>query len=157
MAKGISIIGSGIICAVGTDKKSVLEALRDKKTGIGTMRYLSSVHKELPVGEVKLSNDKLKSFLGIVSDNDISRTTLLGAYALRQAIEDSGITKEYMNKKRITFISGTTVGGMDVTERNYHRMLNGETEALSYVLQHDCGSNTEAIAKLCGLDCESTT
>lgn len=157
MAKGISIIGSGIICAVGTDKKSVLEALRDKKTGIGTMRYLSSVHKELPVGEVKLSNDKLKSFLGIVSDKDISRTTLLGTYALRQAIEDSGITKEYMNKKRITFISGTTVGGMDVTERNYHRMLNGETEALSYVLQHDCGSNTEAIAKLCGLDCESTT
>lgn len=157
MAKGISITGSGIICAIGTDKESVLESLRGKKTGIGTMQYLSSIHEELPVGEVKLSNDELKSLLGIVADEDISRTTLLGAYALKQAIGNSGITKEYMNDRRITFISGTTVGGMDITERYYHRMLDGETDALRYVSQHDCGSNTEAIAKLCNLDCESTT
>ena len=157
MAKGISITGSGIICAIGTDRKSVLNSLREKKTGIGTIQHLSSIHKELPVGEVKLSNEELKYLLGIVSDEDISRTTLLGTYALKQAIANSGITKEYMNDKRLVFISGTTVGGMDVTERHYHRILNGETDSLRYVLQHDCGSNTEAIAKLCGLKCKSTT
>ena len=157
MAKGISITGSGIICAIGTDKGSVLNSLLEKKTGISAMQHLTSIHKELPVGEVKLSNEELKSLLGIVSDEDISRTTLLGTYALKQAIANSGITKEYMNDKRLTFISGTTVGGMDVTERHYHRMLNGETDSLRYVLQHDCGSNTEAIAKLCGLKCKSTT
>ena len=157
MAKGISITGSGIICAIGTDKGSVLNSLLEKKTGISTMQHLTSIHKELPVGEVKLSNEELKSLLGIVSDEDISRTTLLGTYALKQAIANSGITKEYMNGKRLTFISGTTVGGMDVTERHYYRMLNGETDSLRYVLQHDCGSNTEAIAKFCGLDCKSTT
>lgn len=157
MAKGISITGSGIICAIGTDKESVFESLRGRKTGIGRMQYLSSTHKELPVGEVKLTNNDLKSILGIVSDEDISRTTLLGTYALKQAIEDSGLTKEYMTEKRLTFISGTTVGGMDVTERHYHRMLNGELDALHYVLQHDCGSNTKEIAKYCGLDCEATT
>lgn len=157
MAKGISITGSGIICAIGTDKETVLESLRGKKTGIDAMRYLSSVHKELPVGEVKLSNDELRALLGVVSDEDISRTTLLGAYALKQAIENSGLTKEYMSAKRLTLISGTTVGGMDVTERHYRRMLDGDMDALRYVLQHDCGSNTEAIARLCDLDCESTT
>ena len=157
MAKGISITGSGIICAIGTDRKSVLNSLREKKTGIGTIQHLSYIHKELPVGEVKLSNEELKYLLGIVSDEDISRTTLLGTYALKQAIANSGITKEYMNDKRLVFISGTTVGGMDVTERHYHRILNGETDSLRYVLQHDCGSNTEAIAKFCGLKCKSTT
>lgn len=157
MASGISITGSGIICAIGTDKDSVFQSLKQKKTGIGTLQYLQSVHKELPVGEVKMSNEELRSSLDIVTSDDLSRTALLGTYALKQAIENSGITKEYMNGKRVALISGTTVGGMDVTERYYHRMLNGDADSLRYVLQHDCGSNTETIAKLSGLECEMTT
>ena len=34
----IAITGEGIICAIGTDKASVLSALRSKETGIATMR-----------------------------------------------------------------------------------------------------------------------
>ena len=157
MAKSICITGSGIICAIGTDKESVLNSLQKKQSGIGTIQYLQSDHKELPVGEVKMSNEELKSSLKIEESKDISRTTLLGAYALKQAIRNSGITDEYMNDKRVTFISGTTVGGMDVTERYYHHMLNGDSDALNYVLQHDCGSNTEEIARYSGIDCDATT
>ena len=157
MAKSICITGSGIICAIGTDKESVLNSLQKKQSGIGTIQYLQSDHKELPVAEVKMSNEELKSSLKIEESKDISRTTLLGAYALKQAIRNSGITDEYMNDKRVTFISGTTVGGMDVTERYYHHMLNGDSDALNYVLQHDCGSNTEEIARYSGIDCDATT
>ena len=157
MAKGISITGSGIVCAIGTDKESVLTSLREKKIGIGPMRYLQSSHKELPVGEVKISNEELRLSLGIESNEDISRTTLLGAYALKQAIGDANLSNGAMTGKRVFFISGTTVGGMDVTERHYHNMLNHEEKALHYVLQHDCGSNTEAIASLCSINGEMTT
>ena len=61
MAKSICITGSGIICAIGTDKESVLNSLQKKQSGIGTIQYLQSDHKELPVGEVKMSNEELKT------------------------------------------------------------------------------------------------
>ena len=157
MPHSIAITGSGIICAIGNDKTTVAASLQNHKSGIGTMRYLRSVHQELPVGEVKLSNDELKERLGISLDMEISRTSLLGAYALRQAIDEAGLSITQLNGKRVTFISGTTVGGMDVTERYYHSMIEGNQEALKYITQHDCGSNTEEIANILGLKCEVTT
>lgn len=157
MSKSIAITGSGIICAIGNDKKTVAESLHNHKSGIGTMQHLSSIHKELPVGEVKQSNEELKSLLDISSGVEVSRTSLLGAYALRQAIDEAGLAVEQLKGKRVTLISGTTVGGMDVTERNYHSMVEGDKEALKFVAKHDCGSNSEEIAKLIGLSCEVTT
>ena len=69
MPHSIAITGSGIICAIGNDKTTVAASLQNHKSGIGTMRYLRSVHQELPVGEVKLSNDELKrQVLGIFTE-----------------------------------------------------------------------------------------
>ena len=48
----IAITGEGIISAIGHDKATVLESLREGRSGIGEMRYLPSAHHELPVGEV---------------------------------------------------------------------------------------------------------
>ena len=53
----IAITGEGIISAIGHDKATVLESLREGRSGIGEMRYLPSTHHELPVGEVKWSEN----------------------------------------------------------------------------------------------------
>ena len=156
MAQGIAITGSGIICSIGTDSQAVLHALKKQERGIGTLTYVESVHKELPVGEVKLTNDEMKASLGLHADIDYSRTSLIGAIALRQALNESGLSAEKLNSKKVVFISGTTVGGMDVTERHYKNMLSDADEA-SYVIHHDCGNNTREIAEICGLNCETTT
>ena len=60
----IVITGEGIISAIGYDKATVLAALREKRTGIGQMRWLKSTHRELPVGEVKWSDEELQQQLG---------------------------------------------------------------------------------------------
>ena len=65
MKENIVITGEGIISAIGLDKLSVLSSLKEKRSGIGTMRYLNSSHKELPVGEVPLSNDDMRHQLGL--------------------------------------------------------------------------------------------
>ena len=88
MNNNIVITGEGIICAIGQDKQSVLDSLQHKHSGIGTMQFLRSCHKELPVGEVPLSNDDMRSQLG-VKDTMINRTTLMGMLAVRQALEDA--------------------------------------------------------------------
>lgn len=157
MSHSIAITGSGIICAIGSDKKTVAKSLQNRKSGIGIMQHLNSVHKELPVGEVKQSNDELKELLGVSLDIELSRTTLLGAYALKQAIDDAGLSIAQLNDKKVTLISGTTVGGMDVTEHHYHSMVEGNKDALKYVTRHDCGSNTSEISKLLDLNCEVIT
>ena len=150
--KDIVITGAGIVSAIGNDTSSVLVSLRNETSGIGEMRYLSSVHKELPVGEVKLSDNQLKDILGLPHEQIISRTTLLGAVALKQAVRDAAITTD---GKRIVIINGTTVGGMDVTENLFP--LTSHLSPLIIQLSHDCGSCTKDIAALCGISAEVCT
>ena len=130
MRNSIAITGSGIICAIGKDKQQVRDSLLTGKTGIGELRYLPSRHKDLPVGEVKMSNEELKQALGVSPTEEYSRTALLGAYALHQTLIDARLTPESLKEKRVTFISGTTVGGTEESE------------------QYSCGNNTKAIAQL---------
>ena len=150
----IAITGEGIICAIGADKASVLDSLRRKQTGIATMRYLPSGHHELPVGEVKLSDDEMKSLLGIESSVEVSRTALMGMLAVRQALDDAGYHSEGNGK--VVLISGTTVAGMDITERHFTDLRTSD-EHLSCLRYHSCGDNTRQIADHFGCFSEVTT
>ena len=155
----IAITGEGIICAIGADKASVLDSLRRKQTGIDTMRYLPSEHHELPVGEVKMSDDEMKSLLGIDVSLEVSRTALMAMLAVRQALEDSGILippSTFHIPQRIVLISGTTVAGMDVTERHFTDLRTSDAH-LSCLDYHSCGDNTRQIADHFGCFNECTT
>ncbi len=144
----IQVAGYGIISAIGNDAQSVLRSLKEKQTGIGPMRYLDSSHKELPVGEVKLSNEEMTQMLGLDSETAIhSRTVLMGAIAIRQALEDAKLD---LKGKRVVVINGTTVGGMDVTER-YFLQMREQDDLLPFIEKHDCGSSTREMADLAGL------
>jgi len=156
MPQSIAITGQGIICAIGANCESVLSSLIKEEKGISHMKYLESAHKEFPVGEVKMSNNEMKDILGIPNDKDVSRTSLLGAIALSQALKESGISPYELVGKRVALISGTTVGGMDVTERHFSKMRSEKGEA-QFLVQHDCGSNTKEIAQLCGISAKLIT
>ena len=163
----IAITGLGIICAIGNDCQQVLDSLLNRKTGVGMMKYLQSCHTELPVGEVKLSDDELKTLLGLPVESLYSRTTLLGAVAVKQAMADAGLSADKLVGKKVVLISGTTVGGMDVTERLLRDMrdallqhpssITQHPSPIDYITRHDCGSTTNEIAQICGLDCEVCT
>ncbi len=157
----IAITGEGIISAIGLDKQEVVQSLLDKKTGIGEMKYLQSAHHELPVGEVDLSNEQMKEMLGIPSDSMMSRTSLLGMLAIRQALQDAGMDKEKRQalpgdrKPRIVLVSGTTVGGMDITELCFDTVE--DERSLEFLKHHDCGSCTQGMADYFGIFDEVTT
>ncbi len=159
----IAITGEGIVSAIGLDKQEVLRSLLDKKTGIGEMKHLQSVHHELPVGEVDLSNSQMKEMLGIPASNMMSRTALLGMLAIRQALEDAGMDVEKLKsamhttdkKPRIVLVSGTTVGGMDMTELCFD--LPEEERSLDFLKHHDCGSSTQLMADYFGIFSETAT
>ena len=148
----IVITGEGIVSAIGLDKQQTLASLQDGRSGIGEMHHLASTHHELPVGEVPLSDDEMKQRLGIPVGETVSRTALMGMMTVDQALHEAQIG----DAKRIVLISGTTVGGMDLTERHYDEMVDQHAH-LELLLQHDGGSCTETIARHFGIFSESTT
>ena len=143
----IAVSGFGIICAIGNDAQSVLRSLQTGETGIGPMRYLQSSHKELPVGEVKLSDEEMKQMLNQDEKAVISRTVLMGSIAIRQALEHANLD---LKGKRVAVINGTTVGGMDITE-HYFRQMKEDDALLPLIEKHDCGSSTREMSDLAGL------
>jgi len=63
MEEPIVITGAGIVSAIGVGMKETLASLKAGKTGIGEMKYLTSRHRDLPVGEVPLSNAEMMKML----------------------------------------------------------------------------------------------
>lgn len=141
----IGIYNIGIASAIGIGTDETLQNLKDGRSGIAAMQYLKSEHSELPVGEVKLFNDELKMRLGLPVERTVSRTTLLGAVALKEALHGIDIAG-----KRVALVSGTTVGGMDVTEDVFSK-IKEDNSLLQYIKRHDCGSQTEEMTEVAGL------
>ena len=140
----IVITGYGIVSAIGVGKAETLDALRNHRSGIAPVQYLDTVHRDMLVGEVKLSFDELMARVGVPSDAEApqSRTALIGRLALREALQQAGLTSpdDYAT---MALLSGTTVGGMDRTEIEASVSADGTIEHYNY----DCGTSTLDIAR----------
>lgn len=134
----IAITGIGAVSAIGLNCPQMLQSLLDERSGIGTMRILGSVHSNLPVGEVPLSDAELKALCGIAIEEPMPRTSLLGLLAAREALQMADRTCD-------AFISGTTVGGMDLTEQHWADYKEGK--ATENIRLHEAGESTNAIAR----------
>lgn len=145
MKPAVYITGAGVICACGTNKKEVLDSLLARRSGIGPLEYLDDGGLGLPAGEVGLSDSALKAMLGIRNGEVYGRTALLGIVALREALDQAGLADGNSG----ALISGTTVGGMDVSERYWDRFISGDSSD-SLISLHDCGITTELQADYFG-------
>lgn len=141
----IVVTGLGIISALGMGADETYASLMDGRSGIGKMRYLKSKHTDLPVGEVPLSDEQLRAILNVRKDSSITRTSLLGAAALREALLSAGLMPRDKSWK-VAFVSGTTVGGMEKSEQFYHDFLHTR-EKDEYIALHDCGACTDMIGQ----------
>lgn len=158
----IAITGEGIVSAIGLNKQEVLQALQEGRTGIGEIKYLQSIHNELPVGEVDLSNEQMKKMLGIPSEQMMSRTSLLGMLAIDQALKEAYVDVASLRARkadgkplRIVLVSGTTVGGMDITELCFDQLE--KQKSVEFLQHHDCGNSTRLMADHFGIFDEVTT
>lgn len=143
MVSDIVITGMGVISALGRGIEATADRLVRSESGVGRMRYLNTVHTEIPVAEVPFSDDDLRKMLGIAPDFSITRTSLLGRVALREAVEMARLKD--VGNPRVAFLSGTTVGGMEKSEQFYKDFLTNNLRN-EYIALHDCGACTDMIA-----------
>jgi 3-oxoacyl-[acyl-carrier-protein] synthase-1 len=147
MNEPVYITGAGVVSALGLGKEMTLDALRSGRSGIATIRYLQTLHKEFPSGEVKLSNEEMERLLNIPSGIPTTRTSLMGIMALEEALQEAKLNRR--KGLDVAFVSGTTVGGMDKTEQYYADFLINDTRN-AFIATHDCGACTEMIADYFG-------
>lgn len=131
----VCISGSGVVSSLGVGKQETLETLLSGRRGLAAPRYLPTTHRELPVGEVPLSDAQMQERLGIPADQLCPRTALLGMLAVEEALAQAGP----LDGSRCALLSGTTVGCMDITERSFlENRLAGKW---------DCGDSTLFLAR----------
>lgn len=149
MHKKVVITGIGIISAIGKNVEENFDSLIHQKHGLSRLENFDSIHKnEIFVGEIKLSNDELATFLNLSPENNFSRTAMLGLIAVKEALQNAGI--ENVNDVRTGLISSTSVGGMDRTE-NYFLDYENLPEKQKYISSHDAGASSNQIANEIGL------
>ena len=139
MRPKVVITGMGVVSALGIGAEANLSALLRGESGVRAVRYLPTEHREFPVGEVPMSGEELRQRLSL-PPGIYSRTHLLGVLALREALEQSKL----LQQNALALISGTTVGGMDVTEHYFPAPQPAGRDI------HDCGASTNEIADYFG-------
>ena len=155
MSSSVYIAGVGVISAIGNNVAEHLSAFENEQAGMGDITMLNTIHKgELPVAEVKLSNDDLAMLTGMPPQT--SRTALLSLVAAKEALADAEIPG--FDTLRTGFISANTVGGMDKSEDFFVEFLADNNKGkLRNVFDHECGSKTEIVADQLGITDYMTT
>ena len=104
------ITGIGIVSCIGNDKATVLESLRNSKSGISfseefaEMGFRSQVHGRPDIDVTELVNRRVLRFMG--------EGAAYNYIAMEQAIEDSGLSEGDISNERTGIIMGS--GGPSV-------------------------------------------
>jgi len=157
MSDKVFVTGMGIISAIGNNTAEVLNSLNLSKSGIGFTTHLNTIHRnELPVAEVKPSNEELLEIAGLANGQAYTRTALLGMIAAKEAVVSSGIKD--ISEIRTGLVSATSVGGMDKSEHFISSFIkDNKSGKLIDIVTHDCGDSTDKIADFLGIKDYITT
>jgi 3-oxoacyl-[acyl-carrier-protein] synthase-1 len=148
------VVNTGIITAIGNNTEACRQSLLAGKSGISKAEVLETHWKdELPVGEIKYTNEQLAEICGAATG--WPRTSLLSAVAVKEAWAPFKDTPSDFN---VGFFSANTVGGMDITEAFYIKHGYGHSgNGLNTLMHHECGAITELVSDLFGFKGFTTT
>jgi 3-oxoacyl-[acyl-carrier-protein] synthase-1 len=147
MDKGVAVTGMGVMSAIGSNTEMNYQALISSKNGISFPEILQTKYIHLPVAEIKLSNNNLAENLKLEEDHLFTRAALLGVTAIKEAVNESQLKID----SQTGLISGTSVGGIDATEKFFREFSAGNTKNEKFVRAQHPGFTTEMIAKYFGI------
>ncbi len=153
MADQIVITAAGIVSALGVGYNDNLSALLEGRHGLQRPQYLQTIHNDLWIGEVRLSNEMLADALGIsLSAKPYTRTTLLAITAMKELLDQVDVEK--LRNENFAFINANTVGGMCSVEDMYMQFISEEKNGdfVKYIDTLDCAESTKNVTDYFDLD-----
>jgi len=135
----IVVTGMGIISAIGNTVAENRIALLEGRCGIVYQSQIPSKYADsLPFGEIKLSDEALKTKLD-VTEPGTTRTSLLALHAFNEAVQNSGLSDHTLWQSDTALIGASTVGGMCRTDELFAD-ANSPEAATEYLGSYDYAS-----------------
>ena len=115
MERRVAITGLGAITPIGNNVQEFWEGLKNSKCGIDEITLFDTTNYKVKLAaEVKQYNPE--DYFDRKQAKRLERFTQFSVIASREAIKDSGITKENTDMERVGVIVGSGIGGLRTIE-----------------------------------------
>ena len=115
MERRVVVTGLGALTPLGLNVEESWNGIKEGKVGIDKITLIdTSEHKAKVAGELK--NFNAEDYLGKKEAKRMDRFTQLAVIAAREAIKDSGIDLEKVNRERFGVIVSSGIGGLGTIE-----------------------------------------
>lgn len=118
----VVITGMGVLSPIGNSVTSFLDGLKSGKNGIGPITLFDTDEFSVKIaGEVK--DIDFEDHIERRQINRMDRFCLFAVIAADQAVQQSGLHSNGVDKERIGVIIGSGIGGIDTLTHNHSRLL----------------------------------
>ncbi|MBU2912516.1 beta-ketoacyl-[acyl-carrier-protein] synthase family protein [Reichenbachiella agariperforans] len=144
----VVVTGRGAISAIGNNVAENRQRLITGQTGLSkASKYFTSKFTEShPFGEIKMSDEEMLSSLAVPEMKGLTRTDLIAFKAFEEAIQEAGLDSDTLSHPRTGFISGSTVGGMVLTDQVFEDGSN-RAQRTAFLESYDYCSHTLRIVE----------
>ena len=122
MPRQVVITGMGVLSPIGNSVVEFDLGLRNGHNGIGPISHFDTTNYSVHIaGEVIIN---LEEKIDRKELNRMDRFTAMAIIASDEAIQQSGINNDLLNKTRMGVIIGSGIGGIATFEEQHHKLQN---------------------------------
>ena len=122
MSRRVVITGTGILSPIGNSTHEFLNGLKIGANGIGPITsFDTSAYNVHIAGELKIN---FEDYFEKRELNRMDRFTAMALAASTEAVKESGLDDDRLNKNLIGVIIGSGIGGINTFENQHKRLLN---------------------------------
>lgn len=122
MVRRVVVTGIGIVSALGLDRKSHFEALREGRSGVSELEITDVDRLSVTIGAQArdfVSEDRFNR----QELNLLDRTTQMAITAAAEAVADAGLELTESESLRTGVVMGTALNGMETTDASYRAVF----------------------------------
>lgn len=120
--KRVVITGMGVLSPIGIGKREFADSLREGKSGANPITAFDASNFATKFC-ANVKNFVPENFIDKKKARRMARFTQMGFIAAKMAIEDSKLDLSKENLSRIGVITGTGIGGLEITEEEHSVVL----------------------------------
>ena len=122
MKNRVVVTGMGAITPLGNDVNSFWNGIKEGKCGIDYITQINTEKLKVKVA-AEVKDFKPENYIDRKEAKRMDRYCQLALAAAKEAIEDSGLDLENMNRERLGVIVGSGIGGLSTIEKEVRTLV----------------------------------
>ncbi|HUO57686.1 MAG TPA: beta-ketoacyl-[acyl-carrier-protein] synthase family protein [bacterium] len=114
--KRVAVTGLGVICPLGDGVESTWNAMREGRSGIERLQRMDPSSYRVKIGGEIKDRQRIEGFEKEQGER-YERSAVLSILAVQEALENSGLSTQELDRLRLGTFFGTTMGGVQLVER----------------------------------------